>query len=199
MSNGMNRLIKGLIGVLVAVVVLVVGSTFVVRYIERTQWIARTVDTQAMSDARQLNPNKRLDSKSILQQATRTQKTRLYNAMLYPQVRTVVCTFDRPEQFEEFAVYLVSDTGITFPGWYNPESMGEIASERNGIVKAMFENLTTNQLTELHIVDKAQVTIPYKPTADIPKIVFSLTAPSNSEIEAMSASSTKPDASSEAK
>lgn len=166
--------------VLITAVILaiaIVGGSFGLRHLAKEQWVAQSVDTQAMSDARALTEKGRLVARSLQPQRTKKEKITLYSAILYPEVHSAVCTVDKPTQFKEFAAYLIAEDGTVYPGWYNPASMGEFSTDRHGIIKVFFEGLSTNRIVRLDVVDKSQVFQEYDPEKTEAKICFDLIPP----------------------
>lgn len=183
MSETRHRLPKTLLVVAIVLAVLAAGGGWLAHILEREQWIVQTVDTQAMADARQLDGLRRISIKSLLPKKATESRCTLYSAILYPGVHTVICTVEKPKQFKEFAAYLISDEGTVYPGWYNPSSAGDASTEKFGIAKVAFENLLTNQIVRLDIVDQSEVSGTYTPDSSASRISFALTPPAREEPE----------------
>lgn len=177
MSETRRRWPKILLTVAVILAVLVVGGGILSHYLEKQQWIVQTVDTRAMADARKLDGLGRISVASLVPKKITQDKCTLYDAILYPSVRTVVCTVEIPKEFQEFAAYLIAQDGTVYPGWYNPVSAGESSTVKFNIAKVAFEDLSTDQLVRLDIVDQTEVSGTYTPDSAAARIIFPLTPP----------------------
>lgn len=177
MSETRRKWPKILLAIVVTVAVLVVGGGTLGHYLEKEQWIAQTVDTRAMADARKLDGLGRIPVTSLLPKKVTLDKCTLYDAILYPSVRTVVCTVEIPKEFQEFAAYLITAEGHVYPGWYNPVTAGESSTVKFNIAKVAFEDLSTDQLVRLDVVDQSEVSGTYTPDSAAARISFSLTPP----------------------
>ena len=177
MNEPKKRLVKILAIVIPVIVILVVSAILTTQYIQREQWITRTIDTETMADTRRLIKNNKLTVRSLLPDRVTQGNVTLYSARLYPEASTMVCTVKKPKQYEQFTAYLVSKDGTVYPGWYNPKSMGEISTDRHDVVKFIFENLDTTQIVKFNLVDKSKIVGEYDPNTFTEHISFDLTPP----------------------
>lgn len=177
MNEPKKRLVKILAIVIPVVVILIVAAFLITQYIQQEQWITRTIDTETMADTRRLVKNNRLTVRSLLPDRVTKENVTLYSARLYPEASTAICTVKKPKQYEQFTAYLVSKDGTVYPGWYNPQSMGDISTDRHGVVKFIFEKLDTTQIVKFNLVDKSKIVGEYDPNTFTDHISFDLTPP----------------------
>lgn len=177
MNEPKKRLVKILAVVIPVVIILIVVILLTTQYIQREQWITRTIDTPTMADTRMLVKNNKLTVRSLLPDRVTKENITLYSARLYPEASTMICTVKKPKQYEQFTAYLVSRDGTVYPGWYNPQAMGETSTDRHNVVKFVFEKLDTTQIVKFNLVDKSKIVGEYDPNTFTEQVSFDLNPP----------------------